>query len=143
MRQARLVQGMAVALLATGCGSTTKLPQAPAGGALTASTVSVTVTGNAQATVGRPVTFMIDDAGTLVTKAQVTSTGGSSESVEITGTLFDAGGKPIGDVSGGAINLSPGASQLVEMTGPAPVGTISSVTFEVTTQRSPTPTTAA
>jgi len=129
-------------VLLVACG-TTQLPEAPPTGPLAASNVSVNTTGNGQATVSQSsVTFTVDNSGTLVVHLMLTSTASTAETVAVRGSLFDQNGKTIGDVTGGTINLDPGAGQQTELTGPAPNGTISSVTFEVTTEAAPTPTAA-
>jgi archaellum component FlaG (FlaF/FlaG flagellin family) len=127
--------------LVAACGSTIQIPQAPVTGPLSASPLAVTTTGNAAASIDpRSVTFGIDGSGSLVAHLTVTSAAPNNETVTIRGSLLDSTGKPIGDVTGGAINLNPGSSQQVELTGPAPNGTIVSVTFEISTQPAPTAT---
>lgn len=142
--------GPAVALLLTvtaavlvGCGSTTKLPEAPATGPLTSGSVQIKQTGNAAAQVDpASVTFQIDNSGSLVVRLRVTSNAGRPQTLAVRASLFDSSGGIIGDATGGDIGLPPGAPASFELNGPAPAGTIAAATFEMTAQASPTPTAA-
>jgi hypothetical protein len=139
------LEGIGIAALVlcalAACGSQTRLQEAPARGPLAASKVAVTTTGNAPATVDQSsVTFGLDDSGALVVHLHLTSRASTSESVSIRASLFSSTGALIGDATGGAVNVARGATVTVELNGPAPDGTISSATIELTAQASPTPT---
>jgi hypothetical protein len=120
------------------CGSTTQLPEAPATGALAASPLPVTQTGNAAARIDpKSVTLHLDNTGGLVVHVSATSTAADAETIMVRGSLLSANGTPVGDVTGGAIDIAPGATVQLELTGPAPNGTVASATFEVSTAASP------
>jgi hypothetical protein len=57
--------------------------------------------------------------------------------VTIRGSLDDPSHQLVGDVSGGQINVAPGSTIGVQLSGPTPLGTIASATFEATAQPSP------
>jgi len=125
------------------CGDTTRLPEAPATGALTAPPVRIDQTGNAAARInGSTVTFQLDDSGSLVVHVTVRSTAQNAQTLAIRASLFDSSDNIVGDATGGTVNVGPGVSLPVELTGPAPNGTIASARFELTTQAAPTPTSA-
>ncbi len=123
----------------SGCGDDTKLPQAPSASPFSTSSVSVGQQGNAAATIDTAsVTFKLDDSRSLVAHLMVRSTAASTIAISIRGSLYDPHHALIGDVSGGQINVSPGSTTAVQLTGPAPLGTIASVTFELTAKPTPT-----
>jgi hypothetical protein len=125
------------------CGSTTRLPEAPSTGALTATSVQVRQTGNAPAQVDpTSATFQLDTSGSLVMHITVTSTASGPVTIAARASLYDSGGKLIGDAAGGDVNLAANAPTVLQLNGPAPNGTIAAATVEVTSQASPTPTAA-
>lgn len=129
---------LAVASL-TACGDDTKLPQAPASSPFSTSSVSVVQQGNADATIDTTsVTFKLDDSRALVAHLTVRSNATSTIAISIRGSLYDPHHALIGDVSGGQINVLPGSTAAVQLTGPTPLGTIAAVTFELTATPTPT-----
>ncbi|MBJ7595691.1 MAG: hypothetical protein JF886_12680 [Candidatus Dormibacteraeota bacterium] len=137
----RLLGPACVAVLlacVSGCGDDTKLPQAPSASPFATRSVSVGQQGNARATIDTAsVTFKLDESRSLVAHLTVRSTAKSTIAISIRGSLYDPHHALIGDVSGGQINVSPGSATAVELTGPAPLGTIASVTFELTAKPTP------
>jgi hypothetical protein len=122
----------------TGCGDTTKLPQAPASSPFATSSVAVVQQGNADALIDTSsVTFKLDDSRALVAHLTVRSRATSTIAISIRGSIYDPHHALIGDVSGGQVNVSPGSTAAVQLTGPTPLGTIASVTFELTTKTTP------
>lgn len=117
----------------SGCGDETKLPQAPSSSPFSTTSVSIGQQGNANATIDtRSVTFKLDDSRSLVAHLMVRSNAKSTIAISIRGSLYDPHHALIGDVSGGLINVSPGSTTAVQLTGPTPLGTIASATFEIT-----------
>ena len=136
-----LMLGSLVAVLLAACGSSEQLPEAVSSSPLTSGTPTVKQTGSADATIDpSSVTYKIDNAGILVVKLKLTSASADPQTIAVRGSLYNASGVIIGDVSGGAVMVDPGSTQDVELTGNAPSGTIASATFEVNTQAAPTPT---
>lgn len=122
-----------------GCGADTKLPQAAASSPFSTSPVSVVQQGNADATIDTTsVTFKLDDARALVAHLTVRSNAASTIAISIRGSIYDPHHALIGDVTGGQINVSPGSTAAVQLTGPTPLGTIAAVTFELTAKPTPT-----
>ena len=144
MRRARILTGfawMAPLLLVslTGCGNDTRLPQVPSSSPFSTSSVAVTQRGNADATIDTSsVTFKLDDARTLVVHLRVRSTAAATITVSIRGSIYDPRHNLVGDVSGGQINVAPGSTADVQLTGPTPLGTIASALLELTAQPSGT-----
>lgn len=121
------------------CGDDTKLPQAPSARPFATSPVSVVQQGNAAAIIDTSsVTFKLDDSRSLVAHLSVRSTATSTIAISIRGSIYDPQHALIGDVTGGQINVSPGSTTAVQLTGPTPLGTIASVTFELTAKTTPT-----
>src|SRR5947209_8293920 len=144
-RWRRLAGGGALTLLVAGvvaaCGDTTRIPQAAASGALISAPVRVEQTGNAPVQIDTSsATFKIDDSGSLVVSCRLSSNAQAPQTIALRATLYDSSGKIVGDATGGAVNVAPGSSIGVQLTGPAPLGTIASARFEASTQASPTPT---
>lgn len=143
MRQLRRFVGPACAAALvvaglTGCGNDTKLPQAPSSSPFSTSSVSVVQQGNADATIDtKSVTFKLDDSRALVANLTVRSNAASTIAISIRGSIYDPHHALIGDVTGGQINVSPGSTAAVQLTGPTPLGTIASVTFELTAKSTP------
>ena len=143
MRRMRTIIGPActvVLLLAalTACGDDTKLPEAPSSTPFKASTVAILQTGNAPATIDTSsVTFVLDDTRSLVAHLTVRSTANSSVTVTIRGSVYDPQHSLVDDLTGGQVNVTPGSTTAVELTGPTPLGTIASATFEVSASPSP------
>ncbi len=81
---------------------------------------------------------MLDDSRSLVAHLTVRSHATTTIAISIRGSLYDPRHALIGDVSGGQVNIAPGASAAVELNGPTPIGTIASATFELTTKPTPT-----
>lgn len=123
----------------SGCGDNTKLPQAPSSSPFSTSSISVVQQGNAAVTIDTTsVTFKLDDARSLIANLVVRSNATSTITISIRGSIYDPNHALIGDVTGGQVNVSPGTTTPVELTGPTPLGTIAAVTFEL----SATPTTS-
>jgi hypothetical protein len=143
MRRPQTVMGLACAavLLAglTGCGNDTQLPQAPSSSPFSTGAVSITQRGNADASIDTSsATFKLDDAGTLVAHLSVRSMAATTLTISIRGSIYDPQHRLIGDVTGGQIDVGPGSTAAVQLTGPTPLGTIASAVFELTAQPSPT-----
>ncbi len=136
-----VLAGALAAVALAACGDTVRLPEAPATGALTSPPVQIRQTGSALAQVDpSSVTFQLDDSGSLVVRLNVRSTAGASQTLALRASLFDSSHRVIGDAVGGQVEVAPGASTAIELTGPAPIGTIAAATIEVNTAASPTPT---
>ncbi len=142
----RRLQGrgsLAVALLLlaaglVGCGDV-RLPEAPSSAALTTGHVAVDQQGSTVVTVDpASVSFVVDASGSLVAHLRVRSAAAGSTTVSIRGSLFDAAHRLVGDVTGGSIDVAPGGTPAITLTGPAPGGTIASATFEASVLPSPT-----
>jgi hypothetical protein len=139
---------IAAATLLAACGSSEQLPEAASRSPIVVSDIAshITQTGTAAATIDpSTVTFKVDNAGILVVKFQLTSTASVPQTIAVRASLYDSSGSIIGDstmpgATGGAINVDPGSTQDLQLTGNAPDTTIASVTFEVSAQPSPTPT---
>jgi hypothetical protein len=123
----------------TGCGEATTLPQTPSATPFKAGTVAIVQQGNAAAAIDTSsVTFTLDDSRSLVIHLNVRSSAPTVVTVTIRASLYDPSHNLIGDAVGGQISVQPGQPAAVELTGPTPLGTIASVTFEVTAQAQPT-----
>ncbi|HWF58350.1 MAG TPA: hypothetical protein VG520_08360 [Candidatus Dormibacteraeota bacterium] len=143
MRPPPTVTGLACATLLVaalaGCGSDTQLPQAPSTSPFSTGAVSITQRGNAAAVIDTSsATFKLDDAGTLVAHLSVRSTAATTVTLIIRGSIYDPQHRLVGDVTGGQVDVAPGSTAPVQLTGPAPVGTIASAVFELTAPPSPT-----
>lgn len=134
------VCAMAVALLAlAACGDDTKLPQAPAASPFQTATVSIAQTSNVDASIDTSsVTFKLDDSRSLVAHLTVRSMASASLTISIRGSIYDPNHALVGDVTGGQIDVPPGGSTPMQLTGPTPQGTIASATFEITATPTPT-----
>jgi hypothetical protein len=130
--------GLLVAGLAA-CGDVIRIPQAPSASAFVASSVAIVQQGNADVSIDTSsVTFALDDSRSLVAHLTLHSNAAVLATVTIRGSLYDPAHRLVGDLSGGEVNVAPGSTASVELTGPTPLGTIASATFEATAQPSPT-----
>ena len=99
---------------------------------LTAGHVTVNLTGDTSVSIPDPnsdVSFVLDNARLLVIHLVMRSA--AAQTVQVRASLYDKAGSIIGDASGGALSLKPGADTGFELTGPPPTGTIDHATFEV------------
>jgi hypothetical protein len=127
-----------VAAALAACGTTIQLPQVPGSTPLTAAAVAVNQTGDAPATVDKSsVTYMLDNAGSLVVHLSLTSTATTAQTFAVQATFLDQSGTIVGNASGGQIMVAPGASTPVQLNGQTPNGTIASATIEVTAVAAP------
>lgn len=127
------------ASLLTACGSSTQ-PEIGSATPLTAASVTATQSGNAQAKlVPGTISYRVDASGSLVIKLSVMSTASTPQTILVRASLLDASGTLIGDAIGGTTQVAPGATASMELTGPAPNGTIASAVFEITNESAPTP----
>jgi hypothetical protein len=142
-RLLRLVGPACAATLAmvglTACGDTVQVPKPPTATPFSTITAAqISQQGNAPVTINpSSVTFSPDDTQSVVVHLTGQSAAPSSITISVRGSLFDPQHQLIGDVSGGQINVAPGSSVDVQLTGPTPLGTIASAVFEVSTQPSP------
>jgi len=130
------------ALVLVACGDSVTLPEAPSSSPLTTGSVNqhVTQTGDAMVTIDpASVMFKVDNSRSLVVTFRLTSTAAEPQSVEVRASLYDGGGQVIGDATGGAVDVAPGAVVDFQLNGNYPDGSIASVTFEAHAQASPTP----
>jgi len=128
------------AAAAAGCGGSTQLPEAATGGPVTAATVGFSQTGNADAHIQQgSITYRLDATGSLVVRLSLTSSAATTQTIAIRASLYNSSGSIIDDAVGGQIQVAPGATTQVELTGPQPQGTIASAVFEVTATAAPTP----
>jgi len=142
----RGLQGKVLALIATcaaagvaGCGSSSQLPEA-SGSPLTTGTVGFSQTGNADAHIQKSsVTYRIDASGSLVVQLSLASSAAATQTISVRATLYNNLGSIIDDAVGGQVQVTPGGTAQVELTGPPPQGTIASAVFEVSATSAPTP----
>jgi hypothetical protein len=128
----------AITLVACGDAPVT-VPQAAAT-TFIAANVTVNQTGNAQATiVPGSAGFRMDDARLIQVSVTVKSTAGTPQTVSVRASLYDKDGHLVGDATGGALDVAPGAQVVVQLSGPTPNGTVASATFEITLVPTPTP----
>lgn len=133
------VLALAFAAGMVACGEVPHVQQAAAA-PLTESTVSFRQTGNAAVSIaGGSVTYRLDDAHLLVVTLTVHSTAGASQTVTVRGSFDDKAGKLVGDATGSQLDVAPGSTVTVTLSGPTPTGTIAAGTFELTTIPSATP----
>jgi hypothetical protein len=127
----------------TACGSSSDSSAVPQTGSqkpLTAATVDVRPTGDPNFKVdAASVHFQIDNAGLLHISLTVVSHAAVRSTVTMTATLVDAAGAAVAQAVGGAVNVDPGTSQPIELTGNRPTGVIAAVNLVITSQPSPTP----
>jgi hypothetical protein len=131
--------GAAAVLLVVACGSDTpQVPQAVAT-PLTESSVDFKQTGDAPAVIDQgSISYRLDDARLLQVGLSVRSTAAAAETVSIRASLYEKDGRLIGDATGGAINVGPGATVQIRLSGPHPNGTIASAVYEVHVVPAPT-----
>lgn len=140
-RRRTLVGLGACGLLLAACGETPVIREASTQPPLLAPSVQSTETGDSSVTltVG-PADFRLDDARLLLITAHLHSSAAAPQTVAVHASLFDADGTIVGDASGGAVQVKPGADISVQLNGPTPTGTIARATFEVhTTAAAATP----
>jgi hypothetical protein len=137
----RALAAAALGLLLAACGDTAATPQVVGQTPVTAATVTVRQTGLAAAVVDQSsVHFAIDGSGGLVISASVRSQAHHAVTLSIRASLYDGSGALIGDAAGGTLAVPHDGTAALRLTGPAPRGTITSATFEVSTAAAPTPT---
>ena len=125
---------LGAAVLLAACGDTASIEEATTSPPLTASSVAITLTGDAGVTIPDPahdVRFHLDDAHLLDIDLRVHRAATSSAVAAVKATLFDANGLIIGDASGGSTPLQAAQDTSFTLTGPTPTGTIAKATFEV------------
>jgi hypothetical protein len=133
-----LLAAAAVGLVACG-GDTPTVPQAAASPLIGAS-VSVKQTGDAPVRlVDNSVSWKIDDAKLVNVTLSVHCTASQVVTVSGRASLYDKGGRLIGDATGGALQVQPNSDAQLKLSGPTPTGTVSAATFEFTTIPAPTP----
>lgn len=129
-----------VALAVVACGdSTPSVPQA-ASTPLLGSGIGIKQTGDAQVQIVQDsARWKIDDARLVDVTFTVHSKAAAAETVSVRASLYDKGGRLVGDAVGGQLNVQPGQDAQVTLTGPTPSGTVASATFEFTTIPAATP----
>ncbi|HEY2705061.1 MAG TPA: hypothetical protein VGL20_15365 [Candidatus Dormibacteraeota bacterium] len=136
-----LLAPLAGGLLLAACGDPAVVDQATTRPPLAAPGVVVTQTGDPD--IGIPpggVSFRLDAARLLVVDVRLRSSAATPRLVVVRASLFDSGGRLLGDASGSAVDVPPGADTTVQLTGPTPTGTIAAVTLEVHTVAAPSAT---
>lgn len=127
-----------LALIAA-CGDATTIPEAASATPFTAASVAVTQQGNADVSVDTAsVTFALDDTRSLVVHLTLTSHAQGTVTVSLRASLYDPKHNLVGDATGGQIDVKPGATVAVQLSGPTPLGTIASAVVEASTAPSPT-----
>ncbi|MBV8196444.1 MAG: hypothetical protein JOY80_13065 [Candidatus Dormibacteraeota bacterium] len=135
----RLVLLATAAAAVTACGSSAQ-PEVGSASPLTNGMVTVSQTGSADAQIiASSLTYQLDDSGGLVVKLQVTSTATKKETIAGRASLYAESGTLIADAVGGDTTVDPGATVSLELSGPAPNGTIASAVVELTNTAAPTP----
>jgi hypothetical protein len=129
-----------VALAVVACGdSTPSVPQA-ASSPLIGSSISIKQTGDAPVQiVQNSAVWGIDNAKLVNVTVTVHCTAGSAVTVSGRASLYDKDGKLVGDATGGQLNVQRGKDVQLRLTGPTPIGTVVSATFEFTTIPAATP----
>jgi hypothetical protein len=129
---------LAGSLLLTACGDPPVVDQATTRPPLTAPNVAVTQTGDTDVVVPPGgMSFRLDAARLLVVEVRLRSTSPTPRMVVVRAGLYDSAGRLVGDASGAAISVPPGADTTVELSGPTPTTTIAAVTVEVHTVAAP------
>jgi len=121
-----------LATLLAACGETPTVQEA-ASSPLTSGKLAITLTGDDVITIADPnrdVTVGLDEARLVVIHVTVRSTTSVPETVTIRASLFDKDGTLVGDATGGALNIQPGATVTFSLSGPTPTGVIDHATFE-------------
>jgi hypothetical protein len=133
-----LLPALGFAVVACGDSAVT-VPQAAASPLLSGN-ISVKQTGDAPVKlVDGSVSWKLDDARLVTVSLTVHSSAATATTVSARATLYDKDGKPVGDATGGRLDVKPGADVQLMLTGPTPNGTVTSATFEFTTIPSATP----
>ena len=133
------VLACALTLLVVACGETPHVEQAGST-SLTEPTVSLKQTGNAAVSiVAGTASYRLDDARLLQVTLTVHSNARTAQTVTIGAKLFDKSGRLVGDASGSQLDVAPGSTIQVTLSGPTPNGTIAAATFEISTIPSATP----
>jgi hypothetical protein len=131
----------AAALLIAGlaaCGDDTHIPQAASPTPFATAPVAIVQQGNAPVSIDTSsVTFALDDTRSLVTHLSVRSDAPASVTIVIRGSIYDPTHALVGDLTGSQVNVAPGSTVSVELTGPPPLGTIASAVFEATEPPAP------
>lgn len=129
-----------VAVTVVACGdSAPTVPQA-ATSPLIGASVSVKQSGDAPVQiVPGSVTWKIDDARLVNVMLTVHSTAKAAVTASARASLYDKSGKLVGDATGGQLNVQPGKDIQLQLTGPTPLGTVESASFEFTTIPAATP----
>jgi hypothetical protein len=130
----------ALGLIVVACGDSTPIVPQAAASPLLAASISVKQTGDAPVKiVAGSLSWQIDDAKLVNVTLTVHSTATTAVTVSGRASLYDKGGKPVGDATGGALNVAPGSDAQLKLSGPTPNGTVTSATFEFTTIPAATP----
>ncbi len=134
----QLLAPLAGGLLLAGCGDPAVVDQATTRPPLAAPGVVVTQTGDPDVAIPPGgVSFRLDAARLLVVDLRLRSTAATPRLVVVRASLFDSGGRLVGDAGGSAVDVPPGDGTTLELTGPTPTGTIAAVTLEVHTVPAP------
>ncbi len=121
-----------IAVLAA-CGDDTHIPLAPSSTPFATKPVAIVQQGNAPVSIDTAsVTFALDDTRSLVAHLSVHSDAPAPVTVVIRGSIYDPKHALVGDLTDGQVSVAPGSTVPVELTGPPPLGTIASATFEAT-----------
>lgn len=135
--RAACAAALVLAVLAA-CGDDTHIPQAASSTPFATTPVAIVQQGNAPVSIDTSsVTFALDDTRSLVAHLSVHSDAPAPVTVVIRGSIYDRTHALIGDLTGAQINVAPGSTAPVELTGPSPLGTIASAVFEATAQTAP------
>jgi hypothetical protein len=128
------VLGLVAACSAAGCGdSPPHLSQAVGPSALAVSRPRVDQAGNVDVRVDPDSVVVSNDAaGLVVVRVRVTSHRPSAGAVALRASLYDGANRLVGDVTGGLSMLSREVATEVQLSGPAPSGTVARLVFEST-----------
>jgi hypothetical protein len=120
------------------CGDDTHIPQAASSTPFAATSVAIVQQGDAPVSIDTSsVTFALDGTRSLVAHLSVHSDAAAAVTLVIRGSIYDPTHALVGDLTGGQINVAPGSTVPLELTGPPPLGTIASAVFEATAQPAP------
>jgi len=130
----------ALGLLVVACGDAPPTVPLAAPTQLLAGSIGVTQTGDAPVKIAAgSVKWSIDNARLVNVGLTVHSSAAKAVTVSGRASLYDKAGKPVGDVTGGALNVQPNSDAQLFLSGPTPNGTVTSATFEFTTIPASTP----